>query len=171
MSTVAVYCSICKEKIATARKEDLRPPMMGSMFLSQDEHHGYLPPFDPSAEWEWMRCPHCRWRPFPFPDRLEIATPEEEAKGTRTTYYLPTEAQEEVEAAIHPALEDKDDYAADGTAGDGEDSDHAWEYQHDEELLTCEICGKKYNRVQMSLHRKNHKRSDRRREQRQAMAR
>jgi hypothetical protein len=163
MSTVAVYCSICKEKIATAKKEDLRPPMMGSMFLSQDEFHGYLPPFAPGLEWEWMKCPHCRWRPFPFPDRLEIATAEEEARGTRTTYYLPTEAQDEVEASIHPALEDK----ADQEAEIPEEPEEAWE----DALLTCETCGKQYNRVQMALHRKNHKRSDRRREQRQAMAR
>ena len=64
-------------------------------------------------------------------------------------------------SSIHPALEDKADYEATGEA-EAEEDEPAWE----DTLLTCEICGKKYNRVQMAIHRKNHRRSDRRREQR-----
>lgn len=153
-TVVAVYCSICKEKIATARLGDLRLPMTGSMFLSQDEYHGYPPPFDPSAEWEWMRCPHCRFRPFIGQDRIEIAGP----NGSRRLHYIPTDAQDEVVASMLPALEDKEEMEAEIP----EEPEEAWE----DKLLTCEICGKKYNRVQMALHKKNHRRSDRRREKR-----
>lgn len=69
---VDVYCEICEERIATARIGDLRYPMTGEMYLSPDEHHGYPAPFAPGAEWEYMRCPHCNYRPFLCEDRIHI---------------------------------------------------------------------------------------------------
>lgn len=155
---VDVYCSICHEKIATARLGDLHPPMMGWMFKSPDEHHGWDPPFPSSVDWEWMRHLVCASRPFPYPDRLEISEP----GGAKFTYYLPTEEQEEVEASITPALEDKAEMEASQDGPEEEDDGPRWE----DTLLACDICGKTYNRIQMAIHKKNHKRSDRRREQR-----
>lgn len=59
-----VICEICQEKIAEAKADDIRLPLKGSQFLSPDSRHGFPPPFDPEAEWEDMRCPYCRRRPF-----------------------------------------------------------------------------------------------------------
>ena len=84
--TVDVYCEICEERIATARIGDLCHPMTGEMFLSPDEFHGFPAPFEPGMEWEYMRCPHCNYRPFLCEDRINV--------GDRYVYL--TEAPEEI---------------------------------------------------------------------------
>lgn len=84
--TLSIYCEICSEKIATAEISALSLPLKGSQFLSPDAWHGYPPPFEPEAEWEEMRCPHCRRRPFISETAVktasgmyEIPTPKETA--------------------------------------------------------------------------------------------
>lgn len=67
---VDVYCEICEERIAQVRVGDLKYPMTGAMFLSPDPLHGFPAPFDPATDWEWIRCPHCRFRPFLCEDRV-----------------------------------------------------------------------------------------------------
>ena len=59
-----VICEICNEYIAQVNIEDVSVPMLGSMFKTPDDFHGYDPPFLPDTEWEDMRCGYCNQRPF-----------------------------------------------------------------------------------------------------------
>jgi Zinc finger, C2H2 type. len=59
-----VICEICNEYIATVNLEDVSVPMLGSMFKTPDDFHGYDPPFLPDTTWEDMRCGYCNQRPF-----------------------------------------------------------------------------------------------------------
>jgi hypothetical protein len=38
--------------------------MLGKMFKTPDDFHGYDPPFLPDTEWEDMKCGYCNQRPF-----------------------------------------------------------------------------------------------------------
>jgi hypothetical protein len=53
-------CQICDEFYAEVDLKTLRYPLAGSMFGSPDPVHGFDAPFDPSIEWEYMRCPYGR---------------------------------------------------------------------------------------------------------------
>ena len=59
-----VICEICNEYIAKVNIEEVSVPMLGSMFKTPDDFHGYDPPFLPDTEWEDMRCGYCNQRPF-----------------------------------------------------------------------------------------------------------
>jgi hypothetical protein len=59
-----VICEICNEYIAQVNIEEVSVPMLGSMFKTPDDFHGYDPPFLPETEWEDMRCGYCNQRPF-----------------------------------------------------------------------------------------------------------
>jgi len=58
-----ILCEICDEPLARAYLPNLARPLVASMFSPIEE--GYLEPFpDPNMTWEWMKCPHCKARPF-----------------------------------------------------------------------------------------------------------
>jgi|ADurb_Total_1113_FD_contig_51_1671032_length_1372_multi_2_in_0_out_0_4 hypothetical protein len=59
-----VICEICNEYIAQVNIEEVSVPMLGSMFKTPDDFHGYDPPFLPDTTWEDMRCGYCNQRPF-----------------------------------------------------------------------------------------------------------
>ncbi|MDD4456317.1 MAG: hypothetical protein PHC98_01890 [Syntrophotalea acetylenica] len=62
---VPVICQVCGERIATVDPEKVSYPMSGAMFGSPDRIHGVPAPFDPSLDWEAIRCPYGRiHRPF-----------------------------------------------------------------------------------------------------------
>jgi len=63
-SQVRVRCEICQEVIGTIDRNTIEAPIMGRMFTSADPFHGFSAPFPDELEWEAMRCPHCRTRPF-----------------------------------------------------------------------------------------------------------
>ena len=63
-SKVRVRCEICQEVIATIGRNTIEAPIAGWMFESPDPFHDFPKPFDDSLDWEAMRCPHCRTRPF-----------------------------------------------------------------------------------------------------------
>lgn len=139
---ILIYCELCHEHIANAFKEHLKAPLMGSMFRSPDELHERSCPFDGVVEWEWMRCPECRWRPFTEENRLN-----EVSDGPGSPRYaldLPAAGEEDI---LPPP-------------------DWLKVVPEETGILTCDLCGKKYGRRQMAIHKKNHKRSDKRREQR-----
>jgi hypothetical protein len=59
-----VICEICNEFIAQVEPGSVTIPMLGKMFKTPDDFHGYDPPFLPETEWEDMRCGYCNRRPF-----------------------------------------------------------------------------------------------------------
>ena len=66
-----MICQICDEFVGEVSIEGvrdiapLRYPFRGSMVGSPDPYHGFPAPFDPSLDWEFMRCPYGRThRPF-----------------------------------------------------------------------------------------------------------
>ena len=63
-SKTRVKCEICQEVIATIDLLTINAPIYGWMFTSPDPFHGYPDPFPPDVPWEFMKCPHCRNRPF-----------------------------------------------------------------------------------------------------------
>jgi hypothetical protein len=63
-SKVRIRCEMCQEIIATIDRNTIEAPIFGSMFESPDTAHGIPAPFHESLEWEAMRCPICRTRPF-----------------------------------------------------------------------------------------------------------
>jgi hypothetical protein len=64
-------CQICGEAYANLDLSTLRYPLTGAMFLSPDTKHGVPAPFDPSLDWEFMRCPFGRiHRPIIEPDAV-----------------------------------------------------------------------------------------------------
>ena len=65
-----IYCQICKQPIARADK--LSYPLTGEQFQSYDPAHGYPAPFMAGAEWRYMKCPYCRFRPFTEDDKVLI---------------------------------------------------------------------------------------------------
>lgn len=94
-----IVCQICLETIALADPKTLALPLMGSMFTSPDQFHGVPDPFPPSVDWEAMRCPWCRNRPFLAEDA--VLTDE----GLyRVPKDAPTEAQEAQEDALACAV-------------------------------------------------------------------
>ena len=113
---VDVYCEICEERIAQVRVGDLKYPMTGAMFQSPDTHHGYPAPFEPSTDWEYLRCPHCHFRPFLCEDRIQT--------GDRFIYALKGDQASEPEATTVDELlqQIKDDDVPQAE-------------------VTCEICG------------------------------
>lgn len=63
MSVVKIYCEICTALIATADTETLAIPISGGMF--GPPYPGRMEaPIIPDAEWEFIRCPVCGFRPF-----------------------------------------------------------------------------------------------------------
>ena len=61
---IPVYCEICSQKIAVTDPEELKSPMKGNMFQSHLAGNGVYSPFHPEADWEFMKCPYCGYRPF-----------------------------------------------------------------------------------------------------------
>lgn len=58
-----ILCEICDEPLVKAYLPNLSRPLIASMFEPLDE--GHIFPFpDPNTTWEWMKCPHCKSRPF-----------------------------------------------------------------------------------------------------------
>jgi len=131
---VDVYCEICEERIATIRLGDLKYPMTGEMFKSPDAYHEYPAPFEPGTDWEFMRCPHCRYRPFLMDDRINAG--DRFVYANRDAEELPPEIVEDLPQAEAP----------------------------EPELQTCEICGKQFAPRQMGLHKSNHRRTERRKQ-------
>ena len=76
MGNLKLVCHACKYEIASFSK-DVKLPLMGAMFLSKDEKHGFPAPWPPVITWEHMVCPMCQNRPFPAEDDngdLEVLT-------------------------------------------------------------------------------------------------
>ncbi len=69
---VLVLCDICFSMIGKVDPSDLHLPLTGAMFKSQDEKHGYPPPFNPLATWQFFKCPHGQHRPFVKSDEITI---------------------------------------------------------------------------------------------------
>lgn len=140
--TLSIYCEICSEKIATAEISALSLPLKGSQFLSPDAWHGYPPPFEPEAEWEEMRCPHCRRRPFISETAVKTANGMYEVPRT----VAPEEvAPEEVviEAQSGPESGPEKGEKRGGTA----------------EKVCCPECGREFqHRIGLSSHMKKHRR-------------
>ena len=140
--TLSVYCEVCGEKIATADMHTLQIPLKGSQFLSPDAWHGYPPPFEPEAEWEEMRCPHCRRRPFISETAVKTANGMYEVPRT----VAPEEvAPEEVviEAQSGPESGPEKGEKRGGTA----------------EKVCCPECGREFqHRIGLSSHMKKHRR-------------
>ena len=67
---VQIICQICKEHIANADTDALALPLKGEMFESKDPVHGFPPPFEDGAEWEYMECPWGPHRPFIEPNKV-----------------------------------------------------------------------------------------------------
>lgn len=72
-----LMCCICREQIGRFNPEDVVTPLLGSMFKPIDDIHGYPPPFDPNATWDYFHCLRDanpdktrRHRPFPSPDAI-----------------------------------------------------------------------------------------------------
>lgn len=71
MSEIKIRCEICSELFAIADTDTLRRPMRGHMFKTIDAWHGVPDPFEPSLDWEAMRCPFGRQhRPFTAEDSV-----------------------------------------------------------------------------------------------------
>ena len=65
MSAKSLVCEMCREFIGRFHTEEIEEPITGAMFHSKDPRHGFPPPFiTPGIQWENMRCPYCRLRPF-----------------------------------------------------------------------------------------------------------
>ena len=73
MPDIQVKCDVCFEIIALADIDKLVQPISGAMFMSPDTLHGFPDPFHPDLDWEHMRCPYCRTRPFMVD--FEVLTP------------------------------------------------------------------------------------------------
>ncbi|MCG7852444.1 MAG: hypothetical protein MIO92_07965 [Methanosarcinaceae archaeon] len=72
-----LMCCICREQIGRFDPEDVKLPLLGSMFKPIDDIHGYPPPFDPNATYDFFHCfrdanpdKTRRHRPFPSPDAI-----------------------------------------------------------------------------------------------------
>jgi|GEM_PF-1130609 len=142
--TVLLQCEICMEFIATIESARLFYPMDGTMFTSVDPYHGVPDPFHPTMNWETMRCPHCRMRPFVADDVIktsigmmavpirgeatEVATPPLTATPKVTAKKKPTKVSTKVEESAPENAEDNPLSA--------------------EEILpfVCEKCGKAFER-------------------------
>ena len=72
---IPIYCEVCEAQFAQADHEELKTPMKGAMFISNMAKNGVPAPFHPNAEWQYMRCPYCNFRPFTFEDRVLIFPP------------------------------------------------------------------------------------------------
>ena len=70
MKTVEVVCDICSGVIASCVVEDLDAPVHGSLFLPIQA--GWPKPFVSDFDWEFLRCPRCRFRPFIETDEITI---------------------------------------------------------------------------------------------------
>jgi DNA-directed RNA polymerase subunit RPC12/RpoP len=69
-----LVCEVCTFQIGFFDPETIELPLVGSMFESMDPKHEFPPPFPPTVDWEFMRCPYCRKRPFYQQDK--VLTPE-----------------------------------------------------------------------------------------------
>lgn len=61
-----LICLACKHEVAVLR--DVKTPLIGAMFTSIDEKHGFPPPWSPVVSWQYMYCPMCQKRPFYDPN-------------------------------------------------------------------------------------------------------
>jgi len=60
-------CEICFEIIGSFDPEKINLPIRAELFQSKDPARGEPPPpfaHQPGMEWEFLRCPICRKRPF-----------------------------------------------------------------------------------------------------------
>ena len=115
-----VICEICNEYIAQVNIEDVSVPMLGSMFKTPDDFHGYDPPFLPDTEWEDMRCGYCNQRPFT------------ERDGFLTDEGYVTIQPKVVETSvIPPSVLEEFEVKVDNV-----------KVELEQPLFTCEVCGK-----------------------------
>ena len=115
-----VICEICNEYIAQVNIEDVSVPMLGSMFKTPDDFHGYDPPFLPDTEWEDMRCGYCNQRPFT--ERNGFLTDDGYITIQPTvveTSVIPSSVLEEFEVKVDNV-----------------------KVELEQPLFTCEVCGK-----------------------------
>lgn len=64
-------CAICHYDIASITP-DIKVPIIGAMFGSKDEKHGFPAPWSPVVTPEHMFCPMCQKRPFLLPEDGKI---------------------------------------------------------------------------------------------------
>jgi hypothetical protein len=116
------------EFIATIESARLFYPMDGTMFTSVDPYHGVPDPFHPTMNWETMRCPHCRMRPFVADDVIktsigmmavpirgeatEVATPPLTATPKVTAKKKPTKVSTKVEESAPENAEDNPSHSS-----------------------------------------------------------
>jgi DNA-directed RNA polymerase subunit RPC12/RpoP len=65
-----LVCEVCTFIIGKFDPEEIRFPLVGSMFESKDPKHEFPPPFHPTDDWRHARCPYCRKRPFYREDQV-----------------------------------------------------------------------------------------------------
>ena len=72
-----LICCICREQIGRFDPDDIKLPLEGHMFKPIDDIHGYPPPFDAKATWNYFHCLRdnnpdktARHRPFPHRDTI-----------------------------------------------------------------------------------------------------
>mgnify|MGYP001031849389 CR=1 FL=1 len=68
---LVAICEICGHPLGVFDPDEIASPPDGTMFSSIDPHHDYPAPFASSLDWEWMRCPMCRKRPFKTMDSIK----------------------------------------------------------------------------------------------------
>ena len=115
-----VICEICNEYIAQVNIEEVSVPMLGSMFKTPDDFHGYDPPFLPDTTWEDMRCGYCNQRPFS--ERDGFLTDEGYIKIQPTVVednVIPSSVLEEFEVEVDNV-----------------------KVEFEQPVFTCEVCGK-----------------------------
>lgn len=115
-----VICEICNEYIAQVNIEDVSVPMLGSMFKTPDDFHGYDPPFLPDTEWEDMRCGYCNQRPFT--ERDGFLTDEG---------YITIQPKVVETSVIPPSVLEEFEVKVDNV-----------KVELEQPLFTCEVCGK-----------------------------
>ncbi len=59
---IKLKCEICPHEVATVDTEKLKMPIAGHMFGPPEEW--IQSPFHADVDWQYMRCPMCRKRPF-----------------------------------------------------------------------------------------------------------
>jgi hypothetical protein len=74
-----LICEICREPIGRFDPEAITLPLKGEMFKPLDDVHGYPPPFNGGATWEYFHCirdqhPEAEKRHRPIVDQAKILT-------------------------------------------------------------------------------------------------
>ena len=142
-----VFCETCNGEygirtgpVALVDTDELSLPLMGSMFKSIDEAHGYPAPFNPRAEWEHLNCPTCGFRAIKHKDRVltkngHYVVGSKEIPGVEPTRVREVWSDDDLEREWNQRLE------ALGQGDLTEAGDSSEEPGSEEKPYVCEVCG------------------------------